>query len=427
MSQPTTPVIAEHDDWMAVSHSSAARTEAELKADLGATPEEIAAGAPPPADPPPPAAGDPPPPAAPAAGDGDGEDEGDPNADPTAPPPAQATDDEPPAPGDAPKKKKTHWAQPKIDRLTKEREDEKRAREAAETRAADLERQLTDARRTATSPPPPPATDPAPAPAATAPLSGQPKPLWAGPGGMEEGGKTYDEFLEAREAWLIAENESRVTAAIAAERTRSETERQASQERTAQESRRREVEAAHRARVAAAQTRYPDWAEKTKDVNKLDSPALIELVVLGQSGPDLLYHLGTHPDEKDRLQAYEFTPAILDAIHEIDESVKVKVLSHLAQHPDEFERLRTLSPVKAAAELGILSTRVDVAPAGGPTAPVPPKTHAKPPLRPPSGSAPTAAGGGGGPAPDDLDALPDEEYVEAMNRKDREASRAHRL
>lgn len=314
-------------------------------------------------------------------------------------------DDEPEPAVDKPKKR--HWAQPRIDKLTREKTEQAARADAAEARARELEAKLAGQPKAD-----PVVSDPAPV-AATPATGGKPRPAYRGEGGFEEQGKSWEEFQIADGEWLMEEIERRAMAAADARIAAAEkktTETQAAAERTAAQDLSRQR---HETRIAAARTKYPDFDQQVATNLETESPFLRASIYYSERGGDLTYHLATHPDETAVLATLEPSRPIFDAVLASDRPDRL--LSYFARHSDEFERIKTLQPGPALLALGRLEQRLDVAPSGVSTEAARQTTKAKPPLRTPSGSAPIASS----PAAPDLESMEfGPELLDAVNKAD---------
>lgn len=408
-AQLSGPVTVEQDGWILSSGSSHAPTEADLKAALNDADVPAAAK---------PVVEDP---ATPAV------------VEPAAEPPVEEVAaagetpavEEPPAAGDEPaadavattpaKLPKKHYrTQLRIDRLTAEKSaldaqltEERRQREQ-------LQRDLEAARRGDT----PVVTEP------EKPAVAEPRPMWQGATGMEAQGKSYEEFLEAVDAWRDKDNarvvKAQVDATLEAARQKDKDERT----RTETETSTRQAAEAYQARIVAARVKHPDFdAVITENLADLpSSPMVNALVTQTDEGAEILYHFATHPDVAEIVAEFEPTRPMMDAF--LDSKTPLKLLSHFAQHPDEFHRLTTLRPVSVIREIGALEAQLGVAPRTGSTPVVPAVTRAAPPLRPVAGGAQRPNGAKPTTTAADIEFGP--EYIAAANREEAATDRRRR-
>lgn len=276
--------------------------------------------------------------------------------------------------------------QAKINAETRAYHDAKREREAEQAAL----QQLRQEREALAKAPPPTAVD---------------KPVWSK---FEEDGKSYDEFLDARDAFNAAHVISAAKAELQQVR---DAERQQFEERQ-QATRHFEQKAAHEKRIAAAVEKYPDFYDVVeKNLADIpDSPFLTDMVQLREGGEEVLYHMATHPDEARVLVTLEPTKPMRDALMRMPGD-PTAVLSYFAQHPQEFDRINREHPAIALVALGEISGRLRGAKNGSPQSES--VSHAKPPTRPVAGArtAPVKS-------PDDMEFSA--EWVRAENARDRD-------
>lgn len=280
--------------------------------------------------------------------------------------------------------------QAKINAETRAYHDAKREREAEQAALQQLKRE----REALAKEPPTPAAD---------------KPVWSK---FEEDGKSYDEFLDARDAY----NAAHVISAAKAELQQArDAERQQFEQRQ-QATRHFEQKTAHDKRIAAAVEKYPDFYEVIeKNLADIpDSPFLTDMVQLRDSGEEVLYHMATHPDEARILVTLEPSKPMRDALMRLPGDPTL-VLSYFAQHPQEFDRINQQHPALALVALGEISGRLKGAKNGSPqTESV---SHAKPPTRPVAGArtAPVKS-------PDDMEFSA--EWIRLENARDRDRKKS---
>lgn len=213
----------------------------------------------------------------------------------------------------------------------------------AEARATELERELQAAKTQKPAPAPPAAPEPPKAPDIKEFTS-------------PEGVVDWSKFIDAKDQFADAR------AAHAAEQERAKI----AQEKQAEE--RAKVEAAFRARLEKAQSKYPDFLEVVGATDVLVPDAVLQFITESEYGADITYHMANHADFTDKI--------------------------------------RQLSPVKALAEIGKLEATFEkpaaVTPAPTPT---PPPAPAVPVVAPapvavvPPAPAPKAPERGGAPPP----------------------------
>ena len=124
---------------------------------------------------------------------------------------------------------------------------------------------------------------------------------------------------------------------------------------------------------------------KMPDGRVVGAPFLYDLIKNSPAGPELLYWLGSHPEEGAALAELRPTLPIRDAIVHSPSS---DVLMHYFATDDgqrDFNRLATMHPTLMNQEIGSLQARLTAAPSGS-TVPVHhPVTQAAPPAKPPRG------------------------------------------
>lgn len=249
---------------------------------------------------------------------------------------------------------KRHKAMKQEEALRKQAEEEAKDAESfaknqferarlAEARATELERELQAAKTQKPAPAAPAAPEPPKAPDIKEFTS-------------PEGVVDWSKFIDAKDQFADAR------AAHAAEQERAKI----AQEKQAEE--RAKVEAAFRARLEKAQSKYPDFLEVVGATDVLVPDAVLQFITESEYGADITYHMANHADFTDKI--------------------------------------RQLSPVKALAEIGKLESTFEkpaaVTPASTPT---PPPAPAVPVVAPapvavvPPAPAPKAPERGGAPPP----------------------------
>jgi hypothetical protein len=162
----------------------------------------------------------------------------------------------------------------RFDQIYRQRSDALREVEAHKAKIAALEAEIQQARapKPPVEPPAQPALDPGKAPVLEE---------WLG------AGKTYEDWLDARNDW-------RIQKALQSER-----------QRVAAEASEREVQAQMAGfveRTEAARTKYSDYDEKVVQNDRVQlSPVMMDIARRSPAGPDLLYWLATHEDQANSI------------------------------------------------------------------------------------------------------------------------------
>jgi hypothetical protein len=252
------------------------------------------------------------------------------------------------------------------------------------------------------------------APVAAKPAYGALKrPVWKE---FDAEGKDWDEFLEAQDAYLearIEQSTGKTQAAFQAEldRLRQDADSAAHEARIAGE---------HGARVRAAKSAHPDFAEAIANLRDVEqTPFMADVVRMHSDGAELLYQLGKNPDAASVLTSFDFTREMFNAV--MESKNPAGVLLALASDPDEFARLRALPASQVMFALGALDARSS---ASG--------TRERPATRGASISnapAPIRPVGGVGKAPADDDDANDDElpYEQWKAREDARDAKKHRI
>lgn len=347
-------VKAEHDGWKIESSSAIRPTEAQLKESLGAPPEEKPAEEE----------------VAAAAAEEVVAEDADVEAAVADDPPAEEKplDASSPKPLEAVKPKKLTRSQElhrDIGRLTKERGDitretaEARAqRQALTTEIAELE-----AKRAALKTP-----DPKPAEVPAGPrkaLNPAPKPTWAA---MEAAGKTYEDFLEARDDWafeeqrLIAKDESTKTVQDRETAARDASTRDA---RTRAEA---DIDAQFQTRLANAKQKHADVDFDAVLAFPLpissDMPgyrAMSDRIRISEFGPELLLYFTESPDDAKRLCEQPW-PIALAELGMIEGGIKARVTANSGSVavPAPSKAHAPIKPVRVAAPVASDANRRSV-------------------------------------------------------------------
>lgn len=188
---------------------------------------------------------------------------------------AESAKEEGEKPADPPKPKPKQTVQERINELTREKHEERRAREALEARLRDLEAQLT----------PPKEEKPE---AAAAEVQGPPKPEDFAYGELDGG------YIAALARYHADMRWAEILQAQQAEAQNEEAE-----------ARRAAANQKFTAQVTTAQEKYPDFQEKVVETAARGdwplSQELGELIVDSDVGHHIAYHLATNPDEAVRV------------------------------------------------------------------------------------------------------------------------------
>lgn len=242
------------------------------------------------------------------------------------------------------------------------------------------------------------------------------KPVWKA---FDEAGKSWDEFLEAREAyddaklarrtWELEQNVSSRVERI--ERSLQDQKRLAADERVATTfvARRDEFKRTH-----------PDYDEV---IDVLDAPEfssehgtfLHDVATLHDRGPEILYELAKRPDEAAVLVSYPWTQTMFDAV--MASTNPSAMLLHFASHEAEFDKIVQMPPPKALLALGALEVRLStpVASRASGSRTAGPVSTAPAPIRPTGGTRGTAP-----PPTSPYEAEFGPEYVSGVNKLHRE-------
>ena len=195
-----------------------------------------------------------------------------------------------------------------------------------------------------------------PKPTAAETTDGRPK---------QEDFETYEEYQDATVEWKVNQ---KISDYEADQRVRIERE----QAQRAQE----EIVATHTARIDTFRSEHEDFdavVEQGKDLPV--TPPMRDAVLNSDSGPALMYHLCSNPDECDRIA--------------------------------------NMHPMAAIKEMGKLEARIEAARSTGPSSSAKPVTQAPPPIKP--------VGGGATASTVSLDQLHYQEFKRIRNKQEREA------
>ncbi|MHB1260337.1 MAG: hypothetical protein ACYC2H_01335 [Thermoplasmatota archaeon] len=175
------------------------------------------------------------------------------------------------------------------------------------------------------------------------------KPVWKE---FDEADKTWDEFLDAQDAYFEAKIEATTGKAQAAfqaelDKLRQDADSQAHETR---------VNTEHRARLTVARAAHADFNDAISNLKDVDqTPFMADVVRMHSDGAELLYQLGKHPEEAAILTSLDFTTTMFNAV--MESKNPASVLLTLASDPDEFARIRSMPPAQAMFALGALDAR----------------------------------------------------------------------
>ncbi len=265
-----------------------------------------------------------------------------------------------------------------------------------------------------------------PAPAAPAPKPKAPdqpvlskRPVFADYQGNEKYPDPWKAYEADDAAWLDA-REAHITKTVEARAIKTIEQRLAKQNAERAEI---ERQARYDERLERAKAKHADFdqvIENLSDETKTPiTPFLEDLLEQHPDGPELLYHLGSHPEEAATLATLPLTYAMMDALH--NTSAPAQLLSYLATHPDEVDRLRRKSGAGQLVALGELTARLAGAPVGSPPV-VKPQPKAPQPIQPVGGTRASTPRDDTDPA--DLDI---EDFVRVENKKEFAQYRGVRL
>lgn len=197
------------------------------------------------------------------------------------------------------------------------------------------------------------------------------KPTWAK---FEADGKSYDDYLNARDEYVAADALAKFEAKQA-ERDKDTGEKQRAEQRAKAQ---QQVQEQHQARMEKARESYPDFdAVVSIDV---EVPKFVEaLMFRSEQGPDLMYAVGKESGIAEALADFQPSRPAFEAL--LDSENLVDVLEHLASHPAEQARIARMTPVAQVKAIGRLEVELAGADDGSPPAPKP-QSKAKPPIQP---------------------------------------------
>lgn len=337
------PVSGEHDGWKLASASAVRPTEQQIKESLGAPPEEK------------PATED----TAVAAEVVTEETEGEKPAveavadDKTS----DQSSEKPVETGAAKPKKLTRADQINLEiktltrqkgEITRETEAAKAQRQAIADEIAQLEAKRDALRQPEAAKPAEPSTG------ARKALNPAPKPVWAE---MEAAGKTYEQFLDARDEWNTEEH--RLIAREESAKTVQEREK-AAREASTRETRERaeaDIDAKYQQRLANARLAHPDVDfDAVLDTPLPISPDMPGFKPMGDRirisdvGPELLLFLTEHPDEARRIAESPW-PIALSELGIIEGGIKARTTANSGSvaQPAPSKAHAPIKPVRVAA------------------------------------------------------------------------------
>lgn len=190
--------------------------------------------------------------------------------------PSTPTEDSSAAPDEA--KKPAKGVQKRIDELTRQREDERRAREAAEARELRILAALERSQGIRPKDAPVEDVDPV-------------KPLKTAFENPEDYDNAIEEYVVNKAAY-IARKEAK--AQREEEKKRQETEKVQAQAKAAQE--------AFQTRVQKAKEKYADFSEIAENPNIQVSMPMVYAISSYEQGPEIQYYLGKNPAEAERIR-----------------------------------------------------------------------------------------------------------------------------
>jgi hypothetical protein len=197
-------------------------------------------------------------------------------------------------------------AKVRIARLTREKHDSARARDEALAEIDRLKAQLA----TKPAEPPPAAADTPPAPA-----SGfdKPKP-------KQDDFEDFDAYLTARDEWVSEKTSHDVEQRLEARQQ----ERDAAAAKQQAETEARERQQVFETRLSAAKEQHADFDEVVAANKDLLVPAIVlhHMTQVSEVGPELIYHLATHPDVAKGLMALRNDGAALVALGKIEAAIE---------------------------------------------------------------------------------------------------------
>lgn len=188
---------------------------------------------------------------------------------------------------------------------------------------------------------------------AAAPVEGLKKPVWSE---FESENKTWDEYVDAQDAYLEARIGAATQGTVKAALERELVSLRADNERQAHDAR---IDAEFKTRMQAVRAAHKDeWAEIQENLKPIEASDFIaDVVRLHPSGPELYYRMGKNPEAASILNSFEWTNTMFDAVMASDDPSAM--LLHLAENEGEFERIRQMPSAAALFALGALSRSLD--------------------------------------------------------------------
>lgn len=185
------------------------------------------------------------------------------------------------------------------------------------------------------------------APATVTPTRPRPTPIDLKPDGTPRY-PTYEDYVEAAADWKA---EQLVEAAIRTERARAEKAlRDAEVERQ-----NKAIEEGWKKQVSAAVKRHPDFVEVALAPDFLESipkgSVMDAFMLRYPEGPDVLYHLATHPDDFERITALDPLDQA-GALHDLKRAVAQTAAPAQAQTPPASSETKAPPPPTELAAKG---------------------------------------------------------------------------
>lgn len=239
--------------------------------------------------------------------------------------PAKLSEDSSATPEEA--KKPAKGVQKRIDELTRQREDERRAREAAEARELRILAALERATGVAEKP----------AKTETEPL----KPKSADFGDPDAYDNAVEDWIAAKSAWIA---DKRVAQRLDEENKKREQEVVLTQQKAVQD--------AFNKRVETARAKYPDYSEVAESAEVQVSFPMAYAILNSEQGPDIQYYLGKNPAEAERISSYKAPDGNPDVARQL---VELGIITaRLTQAPEKPKPVsaapKPISPISKSSE-----------------------------------------------------------------------------
>lgn len=187
------------------------------------------------------------------------------------------------------------------------------------------------------------------------------RPKWAD---YDTAGKSFEEYEEAKEAWVLAQTERRLEDVKRTELAQAEARAAAATQQA--------FAATVQARIDAARETHPDFddaVEALRDIETEKALFLHDAITLHQQGGEIMYYLAKNVDTVAKpLADATLTHPMFDALQET--SKPTELLGYFAAHPEEVERIARLPNYPSALlALGRVLSQVEDAPTGSFLAP----------------------------------------------------------